>query len=134
MVTRGEAEELLRTLFADPEGARATALAELVPDPDAFVASVGHQVVGIVLRDLGEAGEGLAQLRRSLALARRGDREREATSEPRSALCCSTSGAPATACAQLDRAAEQGTGWRWPGCWCVAPGCWFYSTGTRRRR
>lgn len=78
MMTRGEAEELLRTLFADPEAARRRALAELVPAPDAALASIGHQVVGIVLRDTGETDDALAHLRRALALARRVGREREA--------------------------------------------------------
>ncbi|NPD03071.1 CHAT domain-containing protein [Nocardioides sp. zg-1308] len=78
MVTRVEAEELLRTLFADPAAARATAMADLVPDPDPAVSSVGHQVVGIVLRDLGETDEALAHIREALRLARRVDAEREA--------------------------------------------------------
>lgn len=68
---RDEAEELLRTLFADPQAARARAVLELVPDPDPAIASIGHQVVGIVLRDLGETDSALRELRRSLRLARR---------------------------------------------------------------
>ena len=51
---RDEAEELLRTLFADPRAARRRAQDVLVPDPDPALASIGHQVVGIVLRDLGD--------------------------------------------------------------------------------
>ena len=53
MMTRGEAEELLRTVFADTELARRRAQDELVGDPDPVVASIGHQVIGIVLRELG---------------------------------------------------------------------------------
>ncbi len=110
MVTRGEAEELLRTLFADPEAARVTALAELVPDPDAFVASIGHQILGIVLRDLGETGEALAHLRRSLALARRVDGEREADVLATLGTALVHAGRTRDGLAQLGRAAEQATG------------------------
>ena len=74
---RDDADELLRTLFIDPEAARATATSVLVPDPDPYVASIGHQVVGIVLRDEGRVDEALAELRTALRLARRsGDPER----------------------------------------------------------
>ena len=55
---RAEAEELLRTLFADPEPRARAAEDELVPDADPAVASIGHQIVGIVLRDLGETDDG----------------------------------------------------------------------------
>lgn len=67
---RDEAEELLRTLFADPGAARVRAEQELVPDPDPAIASIGHQVVGIVLRDLGEADAAFTRLRTSLRRAR----------------------------------------------------------------
>ncbi len=74
---RDDADELLRTLFADPESARATAQSVLVADTDPYVASIGHQVLGIVLRDEGHVDEGLAELRVALRLARRsGDAER----------------------------------------------------------
>ena len=70
---RAEADEVLRTLFADREAARATAESVLVPDPDPYIASIGHQVVGIVLRDAGHADQALAELRTALRLARRSD-------------------------------------------------------------
>ena len=57
---RAEAEELLRTLFADTDLARKRAEDELVPDADPAVASIGHQIVGIVLRDLGETDAALS--------------------------------------------------------------------------
>ncbi len=47
-------------------------------DPDPAVASIGHQVVGIVERDVGNTDVALAHLRRALALARRADVAREA--------------------------------------------------------
>lgn len=77
-VDRAEAEELLRTLFADPEAARQAAEAGMLDHPDPAVRSAGHQVVGIVLRDVGETDAALTHLRRALRLARRVDAEREA--------------------------------------------------------
>ncbi|WP_210438208.1 CHAT domain-containing protein [Nocardioides xinjiangensis] len=71
MMTRGEAEELLRTLFTDPDAAHSRAWDELVPDPDPFVCSIGHQVIGIVVRDRGESEDALGHLRTALRLARR---------------------------------------------------------------
>ncbi len=76
-VDRAEAEELLRNLFSDADAAHARALAELVPDADPHVASIGHQVVGIVLRDRAEPDAALAHLGTALRLARSsGDHER----------------------------------------------------------
>ncbi len=71
MMTKADAEELLRTVFADPELARRRAQDELVVDPDPALASIGHQVVGIVLRELGETEAALVALRTALRLARR---------------------------------------------------------------
>ncbi|MBL0747382.1 CHAT domain-containing protein [Nocardioides baculatus] len=70
---RAEADEVLRTVFTDLAAARATAEAELVADPDPHIASIGHQVVGIVLRELGHADRAIAELRTALRLARRSD-------------------------------------------------------------
>lgn len=76
---RDEAEELLRNLFVDPQTARQRALDVLVPDPDPALASIGHQVVGIVLRDLGDVDGALRETRTALRLARRSeDRDRTA--------------------------------------------------------
>jgi tetratricopeptide (TPR) repeat protein len=71
MVTRADAEELLRTLFADLPAARRRAQDELVPDPDPFVSSIGHQIIGIVRRDDGETDAALRDLRSAVRLARR---------------------------------------------------------------
>ena len=77
MMTRPEAEELLRTLFADPDLARKRAEDELLLDADPAIASIGHQILGIVLRDLGGTDPALAALRTAVRLARRsGDEER----------------------------------------------------------
>ena len=78
MMTRAEAEELLRTLFADPDArTRSEPRTSSSPTADPALASIGHQVVGIVLRDLGETDAALAELRTALRLARRsGDQDR----------------------------------------------------------
>ena len=48
-----------------------------MPRPDPAVASIGHQIVGIVLRDLGETEAALRELRTAVRLARRsGDADR----------------------------------------------------------
>ncbi|UFN45685.1 CHAT domain-containing protein [Nocardioides okcheonensis] len=75
---RADAEELLRTLFSDPEESRRRAEAELVPDPDPAVASIGHQVAAIVLRDVGRTDDALAHLKHALRLAKGVDGDREA--------------------------------------------------------
>ena len=105
MVTRVEAEELLRTLFADPETARAKALAELVPATDPALASIGHQVVGIVLRDVGETDAALVHLRRALNLARRVDGDREGDVRATLGTSLVHAGRTREGLAHLDRAA-----------------------------
>ena len=57
---RDEAEELLRTLFADPAGRPRRAQDVLVPDPDPALASIGHQVVGDRAARPGRHGRGAA--------------------------------------------------------------------------
>lgn len=111
MVTRFEAEELLRTLFSDPEAARAHAQAALVPDPDQAVSSVGHQIIGIVARDLGDTDRALTHLRTSLRLARRsGVTEREADVRATLGGTLAVLGRAREGMAQLDQAAEELTG------------------------
>ncbi|MBS2937465.1 CHAT domain-containing protein [Nocardioides sp. J2M5] len=74
---RDQAEELLRTLFADPALARSRAEQELVGHDDPALASIGHQVVGIVVRDLGDTEVAMGELRTAVRLARRsGDTSR----------------------------------------------------------
>ncbi|GAB3034921.1 hypothetical protein GCM10011376_19690 [Nocardioides flavus (ex Wang et al. 2016)] len=107
MVTRAEAEELLRTFFFDPRAARERASDALVGDPDPAVSSIGHQVVGIVLRDLGRTDEALAELRTAMRLARRsGDGEREADVRATLGASLATSGRVREGLVQLDRAAS----------------------------
>ncbi len=110
MVTRGEAEELLRTVFADPPAARAVAESWLVPDADRAVASIGHQVLGIVLRDIGEVDEALVHLRRALALAKRVDEEREADARATLGVSLLFVGHTRDGLAHLDHAARHSAG------------------------
>lgn len=111
MVTRAEAEELLRTIFSDRDAARTGALAELVPDADPFVASIGHQVIGILARDLGETDEALAQLRTALRLAHRsGDRAREGDARATLGASLALMGRIRDGLAHLDRAAAELSG------------------------
>lgn len=107
---RIEAEELLRTLFVDPPAARSRALADLVTDPDPAVASIGHQVAGIVQRDIGRTDDALTHLRRALALARRVDVEREADVRATLGASLLYVGRSREGLAHLGRAVEQSTG------------------------
>ncbi|RYB95440.1 CHAT domain-containing protein [Nocardioides oleivorans] len=104
---RDDAEELLRVLFSDPELSRRRAEEELVPDPDPAISSIGHQIVGIVLRDLGQMDEALPHLRTALRLARRsGEQERwgDALATLGTSLC--TAGWVRDGMRKLDQAVE----------------------------
>jgi tetratricopeptide (TPR) repeat protein len=103
-VDRAEAEELLRTVFSDRAASRAAAEAHMVGDPDPAVASIGHQVLGIILRDTGETNDALAHLRRAMALARRVDRERELDVRATLGTTLSYAGRTHEGLAHLDRA------------------------------
>ncbi len=108
MTTRDEAQEVLRTLFVDPDAAQARARDELIPAADPVVSSIGHQVLGIVLRDRGLVEEALVELRRSLRLARRsGDRERQADARATIGASLAVAGRVRAGLEQLDRAARE---------------------------
>ena len=109
-VDRAEAEELLRTVFSDPAASRAAAEAQLVGSPDPAVASIGHQVLGIVLRGTGETHDALAHLRRALMLARRADSERELDVRATFGTTLGYAGRTHEGLAQLDRAVAGSTG------------------------
>lgn len=105
-VDRDEAEELLRTLFADPDAALARAEAALVGDEDPALSSIGHQIVGIVLRDRGDTDEALTRLRTALRLARRsGDDQRSADVRATLGGTLATAGRTREGLQHLDRAA-----------------------------
>lgn len=102
---RDEAQELLRNLFSDPDTALSTAHAELVPDPDPFLSSIGHQVAGIVLRDRARPDEALTHLRTGLRLAgRTGDVERVGDVRATLGTTLSLVGRVREGMTQLDRA------------------------------
>ena len=107
---RVEAEELLRTIFSDAAASRAAAEAHLLGHPDPAVDSIGHQVVGIVLRDTGETDQALAHLRRALALARRVDDERESDVRATLGIALAHAGRTREGMVHLDRAAASLTG------------------------
>lgn len=103
---RDEAEELLRNLFSDPPAARARAERELVPDPDPYVSSIGHQVIGIVLRDLGRPDEALGHLRTAVSRARTSDDAgRAGDARATLGLSLARMGRVSEGMAQLERAA-----------------------------
>lgn len=105
---RDDAEELLRTLFADPAGARRRAETVLATTDDAAVASLAHQTIGIVLRDLGETDASLEQLREALRLAKStGESERVADVRATWGASLATAGRTSEGLVQLDRAIEE---------------------------
>jgi len=62
--------ELLHLAVARPGEATAQARAILAAHPEPFQASIAHQVIGIVLRDFGDARAAIGELRSALRLAR----------------------------------------------------------------
>jgi CHAT domain-containing protein len=103
---RDAAEELLRTLFADPARAKVRAEAMLAATDDPVVASLARQVVGIVLRDRGETAASLVELRTAVRLARRsGDAERVADAQATLGASLATAGRTREGLVHLDRAA-----------------------------
>lgn len=111
MTTRHEAEEVLRNLFSDPDAAQARARDELIAAADPVVSSIGHQVLGIVLRDRGLIEEALVELKRSLRLARRsGDRERRADARATMGASLAVAGRVREGLRHLDRAAQEAEG------------------------
>jgi tetratricopeptide (TPR) repeat protein len=72
-------DNLLLLALSRPHEALARAREILAARPCPFEASVAHQAAGIVLRDVGDVGAGVRELRAALRLARRaGSRDREA--------------------------------------------------------
>jgi tetratricopeptide (TPR) repeat protein len=74
-----EADDLLQLAMFRPREALATARSILAGRPSPAEALIAHQAAGIVLRDTGDVGAGIRELRHALRLARRiGSAEREA--------------------------------------------------------
>lgn len=71
-------DDLLALAIARPAVALASARALLARRPGPYAASIAHQAIAIVLRDRGELGEAIAELRRARRLAEAsGDASRE---------------------------------------------------------
>ena len=64
-------EKLLLLTFSRPQEALARARAVLDGNPDPITASFAHQAAGIVLREFGDSGAGLREMRAALRSARR---------------------------------------------------------------
>ena len=74
-----DGDELLQLALSRPREALARARSILALRPSLFEALIAHQAAGIVLRDIGDVGAGIRELRHALRLARRiGSAEREA--------------------------------------------------------
>jgi tetratricopeptide (TPR) repeat protein len=74
-----DADDLLQLAVSRPREALARARIVLAGQPSPAEALIAHQAAGIVLRDTGDVGEGIRELRQALRLARRiGSAEREA--------------------------------------------------------
>ena len=133
---RDEAEELLRTLFTDPAVARRQLAQDvLVPDPDPGMASIGHQVVGIVVRDLGDTDAALRELRAALRLARRsGDPARAADAMATLGISLCIAGRMREGLRHLDEAAAALDGVPLGRVLCAAPTCWVTCSHASRRR
>src|SRR6266536_119410 len=71
----GNALDLLPLAGARPSEALARARAILAERPSAYDASVAHQAIGIVLRDFGDVGAAVRELRSALRLARAAKRQ-----------------------------------------------------------
>jgi tetratricopeptide (TPR) repeat protein len=74
-----EVDDLPLLAMSRPHEALAKAREILAARPDPYAASVARQAAGIVLRDVGDVGAGVRELRAALRLARRsGSQDREA--------------------------------------------------------
>ena len=74
-----DADDLLQLAMSRPREALAQARNILAGRPSPSEALIAHQAAGIVLRDIGDVGAGIRELRRALRLAQRiGSAEREA--------------------------------------------------------
>ena len=74
-----EVDDLLALAMSRPHEALTRAHEILAARPDPYMASVARQAAGIVLRDVGDVGAGVRELRAALRLARRtGSQDREA--------------------------------------------------------
>ena len=106
-----DTDDLLPLALSRPHEALARAQAVLAGRPGPAEASVAHQAAGIVLRDTGDVGAGVSELRTALRLARRtGSAEREADVLASLGLTLAYAGRAARGLAAFDRALQLSSG------------------------
>jgi tetratricopeptide (TPR) repeat protein len=103
--------ELLPLALSRPREALARARTALATGPGPYDASVAHQAVGIVLRDFGDIGPAIRELRTALRLARAaGSQDREADVLATLGIALVDAGRTTAGLAALDAAARQARG------------------------
>jgi tetratricopeptide (TPR) repeat protein len=106
-----EAGDLLQLAMSRPREALARARSILAGRPSAAEALIAHQAAGIVLRDIGDLGAGISELRHALRLARRiGSAEREADVLGSLGAALVMSGRTADGISAFERAIELSSG------------------------
>jgi tetratricopeptide (TPR) repeat protein len=104
-------DDLLRLAMSRPGDAVTRATRVLAGRPDAHIASIAHQAIGIVLRDNGDVGAAIRELRTSLRLARQaGSAEREADVLASLGAALVHNGRTTAGLAAFDRAIELASG------------------------
>jgi len=104
-------QDLLPLAMSRPHEAMARAREILAARPDPYSASVARQAAGIVLRDVGDVGAGVRELRAALRLARRtGSRDREADVLAALGAALVLAGRTADGFAAFDRAVHLASG------------------------
>src|SRR6266508_2009627 len=103
--------ELLPLALSRPKEALVRARAVLAADPEPYDASIAHQAIGIVLRDFGDVGVAVRELRTAVRLAgEAGSPEREADVLATLGLALVFSGRTRSGLAAFDRAVRQASG------------------------
>jgi len=106
-----DADDLLQLAMSRPREALSRAHSVLAGRPSVSDALIAHQAAGIVLRDIGDVGAGIGELRQALRLARRiGSPEREADVLGSLGAALVMSGRTAAGLSALDRAIELSSG------------------------
>ncbi|MGH3293040.1 MAG: CHAT domain-containing protein [Trebonia sp.] len=106
-----DADELLLLALSRPREALAKARVILAKRPGPHEASIAHQAAGIVLRDIGDVGAGVRELRSALRLARQtGSADREADVLASLGLAFVHAGRTAEGLAAFDRAIQLSSG------------------------
>jgi tetratricopeptide (TPR) repeat protein len=104
-------DALLPLALSRPHEALARARSILARQPSRSEALIAHQAVGIVLRDIGDVGAGIRELRHALRLARQvGPAEREADVLGSLGAALVYAGRTAEGLATFDRAIEMSSG------------------------